>query len=214
MKRLLAFAALALATPVMAQTAAPAVTPAAAPAVTPATSPNAVQTKAHEDLRAMKDRLVTALNARNVDALLADVDPQIRLTTMDNELSKGPDGLKAYYAKMMSGANRVVDEMKVTAEADDLSLLSDDGKTALTTGTATAHFKLTGGKEMNVPLRWTAQSMNRGGQWKINSAHFSANMFDNPVLSMATSFAYWLAGGAGIIGLIIGWLIGRRKKTV
>lgn len=203
MKQLFVLAVLAFAQPSFAQPATGAGTGAGTDA----------QAKAHDDLRAMKDRLVAALNSKNVDALLADVDPQIRLTTMDNVLSKGTDGVKGYYAKMMSGASRVVDDMTITAEPDELSQLSADGKTALTTGTATAHFKLAGGKEMNVPLRWTAQSVERDGKWKVASAQFSASMFDNPVLSAATSFAYWLAGGAGLLGLLIGWLVGRRKKA-
>lgn len=205
MKKLFAVAMLALAQPAFAQ--APVI-----PTTTAVTTAGA-EAKAHEELRAMKDRLLKALNDKNVDALLAEVDPRIRLTTMDNVLSKGPDGVKAYYDKMMSGASRVVDDMKLTAEADELSILSADGKSAVTTGTAHAHFRLAGNREMDVPLRWTAHSTQSDGKWKVVAAQFSADMFDNPIVGAAKSFTYLLAGGTGLIGLLLGWLLGRRKKT-
>jgi ketosteroid isomerase-like protein len=200
MRILLALAMLGLTMPAMAQ-----------PATTPAPVAASAD-QAHADLRAMKDRLVAALNAKNADALLAELDPEVRLTTMDGVLSKGPDGAKAYYDRMMSGASKVVDDMNIKAEPDDLSILSDDGKVAVTTGTALAHFRIVGGKEMDVPLRWTATSINRDGTWKVASAQFGADMFDNPVLTAAKGLATWLAAGAGVIGLLLGWLLGRRKR--
>jgi hypothetical protein len=198
MKKLLAAALLGVATPALSQTA---------PA--PAASVEAI----HQDLRAMKDRLVAALNAKNPDAALAELDPQVRLTTMDAVLSKGLDGTRAYYDRMMTGASKLLDDMSIKVDPDELSLLYADNKVAVTTGTAQAHFRIVGGKEMDVPVRWTSTSVNRDGKWKVATAQFSADMFDNPVLSAAKFFATWLAAGTAIIGLVIGWLIGRRKRS-
>lgn len=197
MKKAYVIAALALVQPAMAQV--------------PASSTTDIQT--HSQLRAMKDRLVAAVNDRKVEALLAEVDPQVRMTTMDSVLSKGPDGVRAYYEKMMTGSTRLVEDMKLSAEPDDLSLLYGDNRIAVSTGTAKAHFRLVGGKEMDVPLRWTATSVNRDGQWKVASAQFGADMFDNPVLSAANGFAKYLAAGTGVAGLFLGWLLGRRRRT-
>jgi len=204
MKTLFTAVLLVLAQPVLAEAPQPAASIGA-----PATADEAT----HVELRALKDRLVAALNAKNVDALVAELDPQVRLTTMDSTLSKGPDGVKAYYARMMTGASRLVEDMTLSAEPDDLSLLYDNGQIAVSTGTANAHFKLTGGKEMDVRLRWTATSVKRDGAWKIASAQFGADMFDNPVLSAANGLTKYLAGGAGLAGLLIGWLLGRRRRT-
>jgi len=198
MKRLIAIAALALAMPTQAQAQA-----------------QAAQTdaQAHDQLRAMKDRLVAALNAKNPDALMAELDPQVRLTTMDSVLSKGPEGVKGYYAKMMTGSSKLVEDMSLSAEPDDLSVLYSDGKTAITTGTAKVHFKLATGNEMDVPLRWTATSVYRDGAWKVASAQFGADMFDNPIVAAAKSMTTWFAAGAGLIGLLLGWFMGRRRTA-
>lgn len=202
MRILIAAAALAMAFPASAQPAPVASSP---PAVDAAG-------QAHADLRAMKDRLVAALNAKKPDAIRAELDPQVRLTTMDSVLSRGPDGAQAYYDRMLSGADRVLEDMKFTAEPDDLSLLYASDSVAITTGTAVANFRLVGGKELTVPLRWTATSVKRDGQWKVAAAQFGADMFDNPLLGAAKGLATWAAVGAGLIGLLLGWLLGRRRK--
>ena len=203
MKRQLAIAILGavLAVPAAAQTAAPPPAPAATVEQT------------HKDLRALKDRLVAAINQKSEAALLAELDPLARLTTMDNRLSVGPDGASKYYKEMMVGSQRVVKDMSLTATPDDLSVLYADGKVAVATGTADAHMELAAGRTLDVPLRWTATLNNDNGQWKVASAHFSANMFDNPIMAGLKSVSYWIAAIAGLIGLVVGWLIGRRRKA-
>jgi ketosteroid isomerase-like protein len=186
---------------------------AAAQTAGPPTAPAATVEQTHKDLRALKDRLVAAINQKSEAALLAELDPLARLTTMDNRLSVGPDGASKYYKEMMVGSQRVVKDMSLTATPDDLSVLYADGKVAVATGTADAHMELAAGRTLDVPLRWTATLNNDNGQWKVASAHFSANMFDNPIMAGLKSVSYWIAAIAGLIGLVVGWLIGRRRKT-
>lgn len=211
MKRIVAIVLLAMAQPIMTQPALAEINGAGPVVASPEAA--AANAKVHEDLRAMKDRLVAALNAKNIDALLADLHSQARVTTMDSQLSKGHEGVRAYYAKMMTGSSKLVEEMALKSQPDDLSILYADGKVAVTTGTAEAHFRLAGGKEMDVPLRWTATSVNTDGQWKVASAQFAANMFDNPVQNAAQGMLTYVGAGAGLLGLILGWLLGRRKRT-
>jgi ketosteroid isomerase-like protein len=207
MKKLIAAAMLAssLAVAAQAQTTTP------APAAATADQSRVEQT--HNDLRALKDRLVAAINQKNEAALLAELGRNVRVTTMDNRLSVGPDGASAYYREMMVGAKRIVKDMSLNATPDDLSILYADGRIAVATGTSDAHMELAGGKTLDVPLRWTATLDNQDGQWKVAAAHFSANMFDNPIMAGVQSLAYWLAAAAGLVGLLLGWLIGRRRKT-
>lgn len=165
----------------------------------------------HTDLRGMKDRAIEAVNKKDLEALVKEVSPAIRFTAMNNEVVRGHDELRAYYAKMMDGASRIVDDMSITGEADDLSLLFADNKMALATGKSDAFFKIKGGLTFTVPLRWTAVMENNTGKWTISAIQFSANMFDNPVLSAATSFWKWAAAGCAAAGLALGFFIGRRK---
>ncbi len=165
----------------------------------------------HMELRAMKDRAVEAVNKRNVEALLNEVSPAIRFTAMNNEIVRGHDGLRVYYTKMMEGASRIVEDMSINGEPDELALLFADNRIATATGTSEAYFKIKGGLTFTAPLRWTATMENTGGKWTIAAIHFSANMFDNPLMTAASGFWKWVAAGVAIAGLILGYLLGRRK---
>lgn len=165
----------------------------------------------HVALRAMKDRAVEAVNKKDINSLLKEVSPAIRFTAMNNEIVRGHDGLRAYYTKMMEGASRIVEDMSINSEPDEAALLFADNRIATATGTSEAYFKIAGGLTFTAPLRWTATVENTGGTWTIAAIHFSANMFDNPLLSAASRFWKWAAAGVALAGLALGYLFGRRK---
>jgi ketosteroid isomerase-like protein len=165
----------------------------------------------HTELRAMKDRAADAVNKKDIGALLKEVSPAIRFTAMNNELVRGQDELRAYYGKMMEGAGKIVEDMSITGEPDDLALLFADNKMAIATGTSQAFFKIKGGLTFTVPLRWTAAMENTAGKWTIAAIQFSANVFDNPLLATTASFWKWVAAGCAAAGLALGFFIGRRR---
>jgi uncharacterized protein (TIGR02246 family) len=208
MRKLVLALALLLAGPALAQAevAPPPDTPAAPAGMTPE------EAAAHNALRALRDRLVAAVNAKDPDAILTDLDDDVLFTAMNNEVVHGKDEARAYYAKMLVGSQRIVEDMSLTVAVDDLSILMADGQVALAAGSSVANFDMMVGESFEVPLRWTATLRNTEGGWKVAAIHFSANMFDNPLMSGFQTFAYALAGGLGLLGLLLGWLIGRRRK--
>lgn len=208
MRKLVLALALLLAGPALAQAevAPPPDAPAAPAGMTPE------EAAAHNALRALRDRLVAAVNAKDPDAILADLDDDILFTAMNNEVVHGKDEARAYYAKMLVGSQRIVKDMSLTVEVDDLSILMADGEVAMAAGSSVANFDMMVGDSFQVPLRWTATLRNTDKGWKVAAIHFSANMFDNPLMSGFQTFAYALAGGLGLLGLLLGWLIGRRRK--
>lgn len=213
MRKLLAALILLIASPVLAQTA-PAPLPAGttAPAATAPAGMTPEEAAAHDGLRGLRDRLVAAVNAKDPDAILADLDDDILFTAMNNEVVHGKEEARNYYAKMLTGSQRIVEDMSLTVDVDDLSILLADGEVAMAAGSSVANFDMMVGESFQVPLRWTATLNNTPDGWKVASIHFSANMFDNPLMSGFQTFAYGIAGGLGLLGLVIGWLIGRRRK--
>jgi ketosteroid isomerase-like protein len=187
------------------------VAPKPAAAATPA-GMTADEAAAHQGLRGLRDRLVAGVNAKNPDAILADLDDDILFTAMNNEVVHGKDEARDYYAKMLVGSQRIVEDMSLTVDVDDLSILMADGEVALAAGSSVANFDMMVGDSFQVPLRWTATLRQTDAGWKLSAIHFSANMFDNPLMGGFRTFAYALAGGLGLLGLLIGWLIGRRRK--
>ena len=47
--------------------------------------------------------------------------------------------------------------------------------------------------------------------WKIVNFHYSVNMFDNPVVDKAMGKIAMIGSGALVLGLLIGFFLGRRR---
>ena len=180
----------------------------------PATQAPATDVEAiHAELRALRDRLVDGVNAKDPGAIIADVDEDILFTAMNNEVVHGKDEARAYYEKMLVGSQRIVEDMSLSVEVDDLSTLLADGDVAVAAGSSVAHFDMMVGDSFDVPLRWTATLNRTDGGWKVAAIHFSANIFDNPISGGFQTFAYMVGGIMLLIGLLLGWFFGRRRRT-
>jgi ketosteroid isomerase-like protein len=188
---------------------------AAAVQAQPAPRPAPPDEALHNELRALKDRAVAAVNKRDADALMKELDPNIAFTAMNNEVVHGIAEAKAYYQKMLVGAGRIVEDMSLTAEPDRQADIYDGGTVAVATGISNAHFKLAVGTEFDVPLRWSATLHRANDKWAIAGMHFSANMFENPILATLERSTKWIVIGVGIVALLVGFTFGRwsRKRT-
>ncbi len=61
---------------------------------------------------------------------------------------------------------------------------------------------------------WTTHLAKSDGNWKVTALHFSTNPFANDVVRQAGQAGGWLFAGAGLLaGLVLGWLVGRRRKS-
>jgi hypothetical protein len=113
---------------------------------------------------------------------------------------------------MLAGPNKVVESFSVDLTVDELTILSG-GDTGISFGSAVEHFKLAGGKDFDLPARWSATLVKEDGRWLIASLHASDNLFDNPLLRLAKRAAWWAGGIALLAGLGLGFLLGRRRRT-
>src|SRR5882724_1994985 len=101
-----------------------------------AAAQTAATQRIHNELRALKDRAVEAVNNRNKDALLREVSPNISFTSMNNDVIQGLDKLQAYYDQMLASPSRIIKAMTMKVEADALSQLYADNRIAVATGRA------------------------------------------------------------------------------
>jgi len=166
----------------------------------------------HNELRALKDRAVKAVNDRDQAALMKELGPDILFTAMNNERVHGAAEAAAYFDKMLKGSGRLIDSMTLTAEADDLTTLYQNGSVGIATGTSSASFKMMSGLNFSLPLRWTATMVRADGRWTLAAIHFSADTFDNPLLSSAGAFWRWIAIVGAPLGIILGFGFGRRGR--
>jgi len=168
--------------------------------------------KLHNELRALRDRAVNAVNKRDPEALIKELHPDITFTAMNNEVVHGIPEAKAYYQKMLVGAGRIVEDMSITVEPDAPSGLYENGNVAISWGKSNAHFKLATGTEFDVPLRWSATLLRSNDKWAIANLQYTANMFDNPLLDTLKSTMKWGGLGIGIAALLLGFLLGRWTR--
>src|SRR6266851_10052103 len=121
----------------------------------------------------------------------------------------GPHELRAYFNRMMKDPGHIVESLHVNPTVDRLTDLYG-GTSGVAYGSSVDHYKMTNGQEFDVNARWSATMVKENGAWQIASFQSAANIFDNPLLNKAKRVIYWGAGGAGLIGLVLGLLIGRR----
>jgi ketosteroid isomerase-like protein len=182
----------------------------ALPAQQPTASPSDEVT--HNQLRALLAGMKDAINKGDVERELTYLHPNVVVTWHNAEVSRGRDGVRAYLNRILNGPNKFIASYTAEVEADELTILYG-GQTGISFGSATEHFKLTNGKSLDLPSRWSATLVKDGDKWLIASLHASDNLFDNPLLSLAKKMT-WMAGiGCLVVGLLVGSLWGKRKRT-
>ena len=168
----------------------------------------------------MRDALVEALNKQDPDLLLQNVTEDAVLTWQDAQVSRGHQGLRAYFDRMMKGPGRVVESVTTSAQTDERTrLYGPDKDSGVAFGSLEQDFRLTDGTSFHLSSRWTAHVTKDAGKWKVSAFHASGNLFDNPVLQLAARrTAAWTAGVALPVGFLLGlagmWAVSRRRRGV
>ncbi|HVG06828.1 MAG TPA: nuclear transport factor 2 family protein [Thermoanaerobaculia bacterium] len=166
----------------------------------------------HDELRALRDGLLDAMSRGDIERELTYFHPNTVITWHDAEVSRGRDGMRKYMARMLEGPDKAVESFKADVKVDELTILYG-GDTGIAFGSVVEHFEMTNGRTFDLPARWSATMVKEGDKWLIANLHASDNLFDNPMLAMARRMAWW-AGGLGLlVGLGVGHLLGRRRRT-
>jgi ketosteroid isomerase-like protein len=193
------------------------------PAATPASPETAV---IHDELRHVRDEMIAAWQRRDIEGVLAHVDPDIVVTWQNGEVSRGPDGIRRFYKEMFEDGGGTLSNLVSTLKVDDLSILHGPD-TAIAFGSIDDEFTfkrplastvaIGAGNTLALTSRWTATLVRKAGDWKLASYHVSANVFSNPVQDLAVKVsARWGAIVGVLVGAIVAFLIAwglRRRAT-
>ena len=165
----------------------------------------------HNALRQLKATMEKALNERDLDTIVAHVDPQVVFTTMNGDVCRGPEQIRAYFRKMLTDPGHIVKDVKVKFDVDALTTLYG-GDAGVALGSSTDHYELTDGNTFDIQGRWTCTMVKNGDRWVIAAFHYSADVFENPIVDGYRK-AMWMVGiGAAVVALILGLLLGRLLK--
>ena len=112
---------------------------------------------------------------------------------------------------MMTGPNRVVEKVSVNFLPDDLTILYQADSVGVCYGKTQDHYVLANGTKLDLSARWTGTFVKENGKWLVTAFHYSTNMFDNPVLDRLKKLTLGLSIGTVIIGLVLGFILGRKS---
>jgi ketosteroid isomerase-like protein len=161
----------------------------------------------------MRTALIDSFNNKDLPGLLSHLDPDVVVTWQNGEVCRGPDAVRDYYNKMMTGPNPIVASVHADPKVTDRHIYGD---WAVSWGEMHDHFNLTDGSDLDMNSKFTATIAKRGDEWKVTSFHLSVDAFDNAILKTAVvrtaTWAGGLSGGAAlVVGFLAGWLLKRRK---
>ena len=169
----------------------------------------------HEDrqtLLKILSEVEKAINAQDVEGIIAQMRPDCTVTWWNAEISRGHDEIRAYYRKMMKDKGRVISKYTTRAKlGDHARFLGSAGDVAVADGSMEDEFFPIIRGPFKLNSRWSATGAKANGEWKIVTLHLSSNVFTNVLISELTR-ALWYAGAGGLaIGGLAGWLLTRRR---
>jgi ketosteroid isomerase-like protein len=167
---------------------------------------------AHNELRALRDGLLDAIKKGDVERELTFLHPNVVVTWQNAEVSRGRDGVRAYLNRMLNGPSKIVSDYKFDVSVDELTILYG-GDTGISFGGSKEHLGLATGTSIDYPARWSATLVKEDGKWLIANLHASSNLFENPFLAATKQLMYIGCAVALLVGLVLGWLVGRRRKA-
>lgn len=179
--------------------------------------PLAAQDPHDEDRAALRNILTEvtkAINAQDIEGIIAQMSPDCTVTWWNAEISRGHDEIRAYYRRMVKDDGRLINkyttEAKVGAPA---RFVGTGGDVAVADGSMEDEFFPVIRGSFKLSSRWSATLAKLDGQWKIVSLHMSSNVFTNPLIAELTR-ALWYAGGGGLVaGVLVGWFLRRRRRV-
>jgi len=170
----------------------------------------------HQELRGILTTVQNAVNSGNYDAMLPVLSKDIEATTITQEVITGQPQVSAYFRKWF-GPGGYLKKLDMRMNADALTELSPDKSWGIVRGSAIETYTLADGRVYPMKSRWTATVIkDNDGKWRLRAIHFGTNFLDNPILDEAVRAAKKysvLSGGGGLlVGLLLGFLLGRRKQ--
>jgi ketosteroid isomerase-like protein len=181
-------------------------------------SPMTAQEDLHQEDRKALLKILSdvenAINAQDVEAIIAQMSPDCTVTWWNAEISRGHDDIRAYYRRMVKDPGRIISKYTTKAKLGEHARFVGSGAdVALADGSMEDEFFPIIRGPFKLNSRWSATAAKSAdGVWKIVNLHLSTNVFTNTLISELTK-ALWYAGGAGVlVGGLAGWFIGRRRK--
>jgi ketosteroid isomerase-like protein len=155
----------------------------------------------------------SAINAQDIEGILAQMSPDCTVTWWNAEISRGHADIRAYYRRMVKDDGRIISKYTTQAKLGaHARFVGSSADVALADGSMEDEFFPIIRGPFKLNSRWSATAAKSGGEWKIVSLHLSSNVFTNSLISELTRAIWMTSGVALVIGGLAGWFLGRRAK--
>lgn len=162
-------------------------------------------------LAILKD-VEASINSQSLELMTKQMDANAVVVWANGEVSRGPAEVLAYYDRMVKGSGRILTKYTTTAKlSGHARFLSND--VAIADGTMEDEYTPVVRGPFKLNGQWTTTLAKIDGQWKIVALHLSANVFNNVLIDEAKSALMYTGGGGAVVGALLGFFIGRRRKT-
>jgi ketosteroid isomerase-like protein len=179
----------------------------------PMTAQNDLHQEDRQALLKILSAVESAINAQDIEGIIAQMSPDCTVTWWNAEISRGHDEIRAYYRRMVKDEGRLISKYTTKAKLGAHARFVGSGAdVALADGSMEDEFFPIIRGPFKLNSRWSATAARSGGEWKIVNLHLSSNVFTNTLISELTR-TLWYVGGAGVvIGGLAGWFLGRRGR--
>lgn len=181
-------------------------------ATAPVLNPSGGRVEDRLQLRTLLDQMEKAISNLDVEAAIAQMQPDAVVTWQNAEVSRGPEQIRAYYNRMLKGSAPIVKKFSTKATLGGPAVFYADSAVAY--GTTVDTYELSDGLSFQLKAAWSTTVTKTDGQWKVAALHFSTNLFDNALLNSAERLIWIVGVAAFAAGLLLAWLGLRltRKK--
>ncbi|MBC8210853.1 MAG: nuclear transport factor 2 family protein [Gammaproteobacteria bacterium] len=164
--------------------------------------------KERSALKGLLGQIESAINNRDIDQLTGAMHKDVMVTFLNGEVVRGIPAVRDYFDRMLGSDSAILKQYRTRAkEAQPATII---GHVALADGESKDEFVFADGSVMKFDTLWSTSLVQEDGQWRVRQLHFSANVFDNPILAAVEKSIIFSSIIALIIGLGLGALLTRK----
>lgn len=169
----------------------------------------------HEQLRNLLEVFTEGLNKGDFSAVTPHIHQPFSGTAISQHLMTTPSDIQAYFDDLLRKPGAILKRINIEPEVDELTQIYE-GTFGVARGANKETYELNDGRVFEMTARWTATVIKDAGQWQLLAIHAGTNPLDNAILAGAEQLSkvYGAAGAAGgiLLGGLVGFLFGRRRK--
>lgn len=174
-------------------------------------SPDPSRDEDRKALLAIMADVEQGINDGDIDRMAKHMDESGIVTWLNAEVSKGPEGVRDYYNRMVGTGPDTILSKYVTHPKNE-GPARFYGDVAVVNGVTLDEFTPHRRSVFKFDSRWTSTLVKRDGVWKIATLNLNTNTFNNVLIHELQSMNYWFAGGGVLGGLMLAGIVGVLRK--